>query len=655
MDTHSTAASASHRSIKSSSASTTLTASSSPNAMSNEETVAAMRHLRLVVQAIATDENLSPTDRHQRITNFEQLLDQAEKKLHYKKGGGRTKMGHDDDPLSLNTTVEKTTAISTKKKSKSGRGSSNSSSRKERKKKGWLRAGRLLGRRRRRKSSAGVLETLPEVEEEARGDIEVQRDGSNDRDQSNKALSTRDTAPTHSGDDDYDYDYDDDDNTVGGDSIIDLRVQNSEDYVASVCSIRSLGTFEKDFINNLIDEQAKLEEISVSTFEKDFNARDGQNHMYPTHINMADKSMADDLTVDDLTVDDAISETTFEQDARSLEPLQDQAAATAAGNNDGSTFVPQMPPRTVTTENDNNDDVDDDITVDTVEREEQRDTHNPLPAVGSAPASHLAARVNNFVKTALSMDNSSSIQSVSTFEKDAKALTELAAKIGRSPSTTPKSQPQKILSNVSDRSCSTFEQDQRARKISPLGIVTKMSEQSTSTFEKDFHVREPKPHLSAVGEATSGTISPTSGSPVRSFVQPQPDPAPVLHSPPSDSRLVVRQPSETTFEKDNKPTTSSAAGWFGTRTNNAETIHQDDDGTISICTPPKRPNTQEQMKPRVQPQTGLSNAARNSTATVDKTQLQKISPLVVELSPHAIDRGVNKSKGRGFWGKFACA
>ena len=617
--------------------------------MSNNDTVAAMRHLRSIVQSIAMDENISPTQRTQKIQNFEQLLDKAEKQLHYKKGaGGAGVCELLDDPLNIKS-KQVVNAVVLKNKNKSN---NNKKKNKEWKKKGWLKAGRLLGRQRAANKSSSVgglcggsvarLSTTYEgLEVDTRHETEVQR-----RDMALQDEETREET----------------------DSIIDIRDQNSYDYTASIESLRSLNTFEKDFINNVTAEHARMEAAaavdgnSVGTFEQDFVGPVRNN--YPTQV--VQHQMYNDDAISETTFEadakgqnDDISETTFEADARSLEPLENQAVVGNGGQGGGgSVFVPQM---VQTTEHE---EVEDDITVDTLENDERADNNVPpqqqqpnpvLNAWGSAPTT--LTTFNNMVKTAFSADNSSSILSVSTFEKDTKAIQALAAKIGRTPSFKPKKSaaiPEELESVASD---GTFEQDQKKRMRSQISprmqqggmVMNNPSEVSTSTFEKDMNLHQPKPHLSVIGEAASSRLGhsvsrqqSTAGGNMGGGVQTNNIASPQMMTHQAHVDAQVRTNG------------NSTQGWFGSSTN-----HQDT-GVISVNTPVTSKSTGPSPYTQIMNNRGKQGTvAKQETATdgAKTTKLTKISPLAIELSPSTVDKGVKKKKAQSsgsLWDRFVC-
>jgi len=569
--------------------------------------------------------------------------------LHYKKGsGGAGVCELLDDPLSIKSKqAVNAEVLKTKNKSNNSKKKN-----KEWKKKGWLKAGRLLGRQRAANksisSSSGVgggsvkLSTTYEgLEVDTRHETEVQR---------------RDMALQQDGE-----------TREETDSIIDIRDQNSYDYTASIESLRSLNTFEKDFINNVTAEHARMEAAaedgnSVGTFEQDFvGPVRNNNNVYPTQVEQHQ-----------MYNDDAISETTFEADARSLEPLENQAVV-GGQQGRGSVFVPQMPRMVQTTEHE---EVEDDITVGTLENDERADNNVPqqqqqpnpvLNAWGSAPTT--LTTFNNMVKTAFSADNSSSILSVSTFEKDTKAIQALAAKIGRTPSFKPKkSIPEELESVASD---GTFEQDQKKRMRSQISprmsthhqdgmVLNNASEVSTSTFEKDMKVHQPKPHLSVIGEAASSKLGHSvsrqhstaggGGVQTNNVISPQM----MMHQPP-----IKHQPPHVGAQV--RPENNGTQGWFGSSTSPGYEIQ--DAGVISVHTPvTSKSNVTTGPSPYTQimnSQARMSSAAKQeeAAATEAKTKLTKISPLAVELSPSTVDKGVKKKKAQSsgsLWDRFVC-
>lgn len=471
------------RSSKSSKKTSSKTISSSK---SNHD-VRAMRHLRSLVESIAADENLSQTERYRKISNFKELLYLAEKKMQVQ----------DDQSLIPNNNVAKNVE--------------------QKNKRGWLKT-RLLGNQSSIQTYVVApvkenteqlptdqkVETISEAVQESRDDVNVRRYDDITGQQSvtanarelvpesmdNKVLDSESaTAPLFPGQGG--------DNNVDTctDSIMGLRMQNSEDYVASVCSLRSLGTFERDFINNIVAEQmANKDQVSVSTFERDFLARqvDGGNMAHPTQVFIRGEFINPDAVADDLTLGTMLSETTFEQDARSIiEP-------------------PKVTPPVEITAASGENDIFDDLSIGscrsetTFDRQLHMRNEPCLEARGSAPTTYATFDTfnNGTVKITKSIDSQIS---VSTYEKDMAALDTLAKKIGRTPSMT---------TTASDRSCSTFEKDtamradmmaKSARVNTAHNTIRNSSEQPTSTFEKDYHARSSSKQrsLAAMSEAAA--------------------------------------------------------------------------------------------------------------------------------------------------------
>lgn len=455
------------------------TASSKSIASKSNHDVRAMRHLRSIVESIAADENLSQTERYKKISNFEELLELAEKKM------------QDDQSVMTHNPVSKNVE--------------------QMKKRGWLKT-RLIGKQRTTQNIVPVpitegggqapterMETVNEEVQESRGDVDVQRY----YDITGVAANSREPAPEPTADTAREpTPFGPSAREQGGDctvdtctdSIMGLRMQNSEDYVASVCSLRSLGTFERDFINNIIAEQvANNDQVSVSTFEKDFLARqaNGENMAHPTQVFIRGEFINPDAVADDLTVGTMLSETTFEQDARSI------------------TELPKVTPPAVITAAAGENDIFDDLSTGsnrsetTYDRQLRTKTESRLEARGSAPTTTYNNLNNYTVKSAKSNDSQ---VSVSTYEKDMAALNTLAVKIGRTPSTT---------TTASDRSCSTFEKDTAMRanmmvkmaRVNNAHNAIKMnpSKQSTSTFEKDYQARSSSKQrsIAAMSEAAA--------------------------------------------------------------------------------------------------------------------------------------------------------
>ncbi|KAL7483855.1 hypothetical protein ACHAW6_009496 [Cyclotella cf. meneghiniana] len=411
----------------------------------SQEDVAATRHLRLMINSIAENNELTPQQRKERIANFEKLLQEAEKKLHFSGDGGEEEalLLHVDGN-STNKKLNSSPANGKKEKNKSS----------------------FLGRFRRKNkkqiidnldSNASAANTGPDsssaletVVEERRDEQEHQQDHNATVDDKENDIREGPSQPQQQPSNmnvpfqntqeiNNQHKQQDDDELTRTSSIIDVRIANSEDYVASICSIRSLGTFEKDFINNIIAEQQGVEEISVSTFEQDAGMvrNANANHGLPLEIGVKQhhQQERDGQVEDDLTVEPILSETTFERDARK-----------AAIHNDAA----DGPPMQVEFSNDNavmmqDDDVDDDDLSETTFEQDQR----------RAAAAATRTRENDLVSPL----SESSLLSVSTFEKDAAARNALAIKIGRIPSTTSTN-----LEMERATSEGTFERDQRIRQ-----------------------------------------------------------------------------------------------------------------------------------------------------------------------------------------------
>eukprot|EP01082_Thalassiosira_pseudonana_P012652 g11335.t1 g11335 contig5:623245-625075(-) len=536
---------------------------SNTSSRATEEEIAATRHLRLMVEATLTGNaqhfkdgaviDAASLTKNKPLANFESLLENAEKKLHYnnnKLGGGAV----DEAGLLVDTTTGKNAAVYGGKSNNVGK-----------KKKRQSLIGQFLNKKKntsnKSKSSTGALEALEE-----------------------EPVSF-------------------DDQTHTADSIIDVRQANSEDYTASICSIRSLGTFEKDFVTNIIaeNEAVQYEEISVCTFEEDFKARQGGGGAVlvggvaaagrgvglPMEVGgMTTTQPGDD---DDLTLEPILSETTFEKDARK------------AAMNDGV-----MPPTQVSFgangggEN-NYDDDDDGLTVEealsetTFEQDAAR--NNAAQANGNAPTT-LGTMTDMWgvVKTALSTD---SARSVSTFEKDNAARKALAIKIGRKPSTN-------SLSGGGAGSA---------------GVQYNGSDRSECTFEIDYNMRRDRSQRSQKTKASVRSGA-SSGAKTNTAI-------PIM-----DLNLV---PSETShgFERDaNKQ-------FKNTSTNkNGDMVGFEKDVSRNM-----------EVLPAARTRSGATHLVKKEAA-----HMPKIDELVVELSPDAIDRGIKKQQQQdgGIWSRFLC-
>jgi len=421
----------------------------------NEEDVAATRHLRLMISSIAENTSLTPRQRQERICNFEKLLEDAEKKLHF---NGDV----NEDALMLDGGKDKRRRRAVAPKEMKGKNKSTKKS--------------FLDRFRRKNTSNNSndpaegsigrnseLETVVEERQDEVVNNQESQESSQDKE------TSREEAPNEQPGQQPSNIYipaaplppPDEDEVTHTDSIMDMRAANSEDYTASIGSIRSLGTFEKDFINNIITEQQAMEEISVSTFEQDAGMVRGANVPFPTMVApQPQQQLGED---DDLTLDSFLSETTFERDARKaalgiavVPPVQiDFSKDNAVMMEDG---------------NKNNDD--DDLSETTFEQ----DHKTVMTEMVSQPDLQLGLRAGN---------SEGSLRSVSTFEKDTRARAALAVKIGRIPSTKPK-----VIEEVSSEG--TFEKDQRVRQSlshrvasSKMPAPSVVQTESATVYERD--------------------------------------------------------------------------------------------------------------------------------------------------------------------------
>lgn len=425
-----------------------------------------------MISSIAEDTSLTPQQRQERIGNFDKLLEDAEKKLHF---NGDV----NEDALMLDE----------------GRGVNRRgriAAPKEKKDKYKMTKMSLLGRLRHKSKSKGnnvndravgrnsELETVSEERQDEVRNQEYQESSKNklaeklnreeapkepsaDQQPSNIFIPATPVPPPEG------------DEVTHADSIMDMRAANSEDYTASVCSIRSLGTFEKDFINNIINEQQAMEEISVSTFEQDAGMVRSANVAPPNVVAPLQQEFADE---DDLTLDSLLSETTFERDARKTATSQTIVPPVQVKfSNNNAAMMPE----------ENNDIEDDDLSETTFEQD-----HKTV-MTDMVPQPYLQAATSE-----------GSLRSVSTFEKDAAARAQLALKIGRIPSTKPKVQ---VMAEVSSEG--TFEKDQRVRQAlsehvaSASGQVAKMPVQSVvqsesaTVYEREVNRKSKENHQQA--------------------------------------------------------------------------------------------------------------------------------------------------------------
>lgn len=599
--------------------------------------LAAMRHLRSVIESITSNENMSLAERKTKLANLEHLFLTAERQL----------LSHDgaaESPSSIkDADVKKTKKI---------------------KKVGWLKSVLRVkqdGHSRKNnnfvatepnapansKQSGGVLEALDEKEvvtQEARDDVENKVVANTVTTCSRDGAPPPPTSPGGGGGGDNETD-----------SIMELRMQNSEAFLASVCSLRSLGTFERDFINNIIAEQAEAnndnnnnnnDEKSTTTFEKDFLARMKSKSVVPPHPTQvfvnSNGINPDDDHDDDLTLDTQLSETTFENDAR------------CAMKNGGDGMI--LPPTQVITPTKQQNIVDsDELSIATFLSETTFERDQRKRKEASAHDGKLQAVVKRSAPTALALhiENTLSIDdsqiSVSTYEKDVAALNALAEKIGRKPSTQSKVVMEGIMSTASDRSCSTFEQD--------YGYV--------STTQRDIRIPAPPPQLRSQqfqfhAEARVAVTTPPK------------------YQSPNDTRSLVGAKvsfigtplSTTAFEndmindgpQDNK---NYNPEWFqGRMENRKKGPERKNVGSAkkkNVVSPPSSLDNRSRTP-------DLSDAMRAANAKLDamavaKRQQSKISPLDVQLSQYRVSTvgggggGGKSRKEEGestFLGKFLC-
>ena len=616
------------------------TKASSKTRMTAED-LAAMRHLRSVIESITLDENMSPSERKRKVSDFNHSLIEAEQRLHYH-------ANHLPNPLHVDPLMALSSPkiMSAKKNTRASVVGAVGSEKKKNKKKegGWLRLV-LLGKQDNSQTNVGddgkktssntriggVLETLDEVAEETRGD------------------DSREKSPAVA---------DDRDET---DSIIELRMQNSDAFLASICSLRSLGTFEKDFINNIIaDQEANGEARSVSTFEQDFmarmNNRDAITH--PTQVLVSEGNPADDM--DDLTVGTILSETTFENDARAIMNKCDgedtmcsettfENDARAIMNKFNGEVVSTLPlklPIQVTSHSDIFDGI---IEIDTLRSETTYDRNEckkqefpddgTLRNVGSAAAAFFVEfDERNMVKGTMSDDSQIS---VSTYEKDMAALNALAVKIGRKPSTRSKVILDGIMSTAGDRARSnTFEQDdpfficmKGALRVNVESngqvAMTEPTDLSVSTFEKDYLMRLVKPHTIICDRPPQLTEH------ISLIASPKTEPS----TPQSTAAF------ENEMTKSPNVNLNLNPGWFyGIK---ASEVKRDNAGGGSGAVYVLSGDSAAIDRNR----SGLSDAARLANAKADamdtSKRLSKISPLEVQLSPVKL-----KEQEGSIWGRF---
>mmetsp|Transcript_29295 Transcript_29295/g.58485 ORF Transcript_29295/g.58485 Transcript_29295/m.58485 type:complete len:704 (-) Transcript_29295:295-2406(-) len=644
----------------------------------NPEDIAATRHLRLIVESIAENSSLTPRDKAARMKNFEMIVENVEKQLHYNPSkGGR--IAAEDAPENL-LDVGKKKGVRRDGASRKNKGEKKSLfnhflKRKDSQKSKRRDIGMVASPKNKLASVLeGLEEAREEVEEQRKIDAGVQEPNQDperfdvdDFDNKEGAFATKEV--------------DLDDDATCTDSIIDARMANSEDYTASICSIRSLGTFEKDFIQNIIAEQEAQCNISVSTFEQDMRKRNTSNMFVPTQVDVGDVTGAVDDN-DELTLGDAQSETTFEQDAKKNGLVGDETNPGAA------------PPMLINVSSEKDDEDDhDDLTVEDARSETtfeqdakqqhdqvslpQQHRQQPQPvtqvsafpqkqpnpqAPSQAPASAAASASapapaqaqmptqapNNYTTTSTNTTTANtnlniqptnvfipnqiqtapstadSERSVSTFEKDARARDMLAKKIGRVPSTNPRSPMS----------------DMATRRPPP-------DDASANTFEKDFKVRnsftQKKPKtplaLDEVAEAEDDNLMTTPKF--------NPDHKPSSSEPPfvppteisvtlSESKASCG--SEYGIEKDAKNITKCQPN--PTKLGNDELLGFEKDVSRNMV---------KETAPKTLVQGGGLGSGTGRFGP-NRPNATPSTNLVVELSPNAIDQGLKKGRSPGFFG-----
>ena len=607
-------------------------------ATATPEEIAATRHLRLVVESITADKALSPQDKAAKMKNFECIVDNVEKRLHYSPNHIRG-----DDPMQeLMSALD----AASKKNAKKGTASNAAVIAPPAKKKSSLFSNPLKKKKNAADAAAAdssqklavVLETL----EDARGEVEEQR-------RIDLGLSEEDRAEPQEGTEKETVDdaneYDDDDATCT-DSIIDARMANSQDYTASICSIRSLGTFEKDFIQNVIAEQqeAQFEELSCSTFEKDFAARAaaaGGVIAIPTQVNLGgNRNEVTDDDADDLTVEDARSETTFEADARQYEEVEEDEndELTVEGILSETTFEQDA------------------------KQQQYQDTqqHNPQQAMPMAQQQQQHQHqqqqqpTNVFIpKQHECVPTVQSERSVSTFEQDTMPL-------------NPRQQVVQTTKSVdSARSVSTFEKDSRARNVLAVKIgrvvpcsiqangrkaepttpksVFSQGDQSTSTFEKDFKVRRPKKEAKVVVPASN--FAPV----IIPQEQPQP-PQQQQHQavPPPPRQEQFQQQMEKQLQKQlQQQQKEKQKQPFLPPTVISITKTEESKSTSSVRSKSRRTSTNQQEQQQLDDSSLLA-----FERDVSRNMMSPKNDLVVDLSPMAIDNRLIKGKNPSIWGNL---
>ena len=221
---------------------------------------------------------------------------------------------------------------------------------------------------------------------------------------------------------------DDDDDQTQADSIMDLREANSDHYAESICSVRSLNTFEKDFIKAIVNVNNQEEDDSVHTFEEDMQKKLLAPPPRPQEVVFDDgHAMQDDF--DDLTVegiDSGDSETTFERDARER-----------TAKSWGFTAPPTAPPKPSEFFMPKQHEVENasecSFRSETTYEKDQRLSRERQAKL--RPSSSAEPTFRDFQQVFKKVSNIGPNKNVSLNQKDHRALIALAKKIGRVPST----------------------------------------------------------------------------------------------------------------------------------------------------------------------------------------------------------------------------
>ena len=219
----------------------------------------------------------------------------------------------------------------------------------------------------------------------------------------------------------------DDDVQSQADSIMDVREANSDHYAESICesicSVRSLNTFEKDFINAIVNHE---EDDSVHTFEEDMKTKVNAPPPRPQEVIFDDGyAMQDDF--EELTVEgipsDGDSETTFERDARER---TGKSSGITAPPRPSEFFMPKLH-EVVGNASDSS------FRSETTYEKDQRLSRERQVKLRPTESAHATFR--EFHEVVKKVSNIDPNHKVTLNQKDHRALVALAKKIGRVPST----------------------------------------------------------------------------------------------------------------------------------------------------------------------------------------------------------------------------